>query len=288
MIASSAQQLTPYVLGHLGLVGAFIRETGIIDMIDSRIPKESNNCGHFTHGQVVALMILNGLGYTSRPIYMTHTYFKGKDVEDILGIEYRQEWFNDDVIDRTMDALYRYGLTPMFSDLALGIMKSLGRKVGSVNIDSTSFHYHGAEQKYHEDNSQVNYDEPHKINVTYGYSRDAHPELVQIMEQMMVDNATGIPLFMEPESGNTNDTNAFRRMVKVFEKFKEYTYDGYIYLCGDSALYSAENIAEIENSGIKYVTRAADGKLKSVQKFITEHSSDELTDIDDSDFVSFL
>ena len=30
MIASSAQQLTPYVLGHLGLVGAFIRETGII------------------------------------------------------------------------------------------------------------------------------------------------------------------------------------------------------------------------------------------------------------------
>ena len=281
MIASSAQQLTPYVLGHLGLVGAFIRETGIIDMIDSRIPKESNNCGHFTHGQVVALMILNGLGYTSRPIYMTHTYFKGKDVEDILGIEYRQEWFNDDVIDRTMDALYRYGLTPMFSDLALGIMKSLGRKVGSVNIDSTSFHYHGAEQKYHEDNSQVNYDEPHKINVTYGYSRDAHPELVQIMEQMMVDNATGIPLFMEPESGNTNDTNAFRRMVKVFEKFKEYTYDGYIYLCGDSALYSAENIAEIENSGIKYVTRAADGKLKSVQKFITEHSSDELTDIDE-------
>ena len=79
-------------------------------------------------------------------------------------------------------------------------MNTLGCKVGSVNIDSTSFHYHGREQVYHEDNSKVDYDEPHKINVTYGYSRDAHPELVQVMEQMMVDNATGIPLYMEPES----------------------------------------------------------------------------------------
>ena len=76
-----ARHLTPYVVGHLGLVGAFIRETEIIEMIDSLSPKESNNCGHFTHGQVVALMILNGLGYTSRPIYMTHTFFEGKDVE---------------------------------------------------------------------------------------------------------------------------------------------------------------------------------------------------------------
>ena len=269
------------LLGHLGLVGAFIRESGIIEMIDSRIPKTSNNHGHFTHGQVVALMILNGLGYTTRPLYMSNRFFEARDVEAMLGIEYDQSWFNDDVIGRTMDALYEYGLTPLFSELSLGIMKSLGRKIGSVNIDSTSFHYHGTEQMYHDDNTKVNYDEPHKINITYGYSRDAHPELVQIMEQMMVDNETGIPLFMEPESGNTNDTNAFKRMVKVFEQFRDYTYDGYIYLCGDSALYSAENIADMEKNGIKYVTRAADGKLKTVQKFISEHASDELTEIDE-------
>ena len=122
-----------------------------------------------------------------------------------------------------MDALYEYGLTPLFFELALGIMDSLGRKIGSVNIDSTSFHYHGKEQMFHEDNTAVNYDDPHKINVTFGYSRDAHPELVQIMEQMMVDNAIGIPLYMEPESGNTNDTYAFGRMTKVFESFRRYT-----------------------------------------------------------------
>lgn len=281
MVANLDMDIKPYVVGHLGLVGTFIQESGIIEMIDSRIPKTSNNHGHLTHGQVVALMILNGLGYTTRPLYMSNTFFDAKDVEAMLGIEYDASWFNDDVIGRTMDALYEYGLTPLFSEISLGIMNSLGRKIGSVNVDSTSFHYHGTEQMYHDDNTKVNYDEPHKINITYGYSRDAHPELVQIMEQMMVDNETGIPLFMEPESGNTNDTNAFKRMVKVFEQFRDYTYDGYIYLCGDSALYSAENIADMEKNGIKYVTRAADGKLKTVQKFISEHASDELTEIDE-------
>ena len=37
----------------------------------------------------------------------------------------------------------------------------------------------------------------------------------------------------------------------------------------------------MEKNGIKYVTRAADGKLKTVQKFISEHASDELTEIDE-------
>ena len=67
--------IKPYVVGHLGLVGAFIRESGIIEMIGSRIPKTSNNQGYFTHGQVVALMIINGLGYTtSRLRVFIHTY----------------------------------------------------------------------------------------------------------------------------------------------------------------------------------------------------------------------
>ena len=106
MTAIAKDQLKPYALGHLGLAGAFIRECGLIDKIDSLIPKESNNAGHFTHGQVVALMILNGLGYTTRPLYMSNTFFEAKDVEAMLEFEYRSSWFNDDVIGRTMDAMY--------------------------------------------------------------------------------------------------------------------------------------------------------------------------------------
>ena len=38
MTAVAKEQITPYVLGHLGLAGAFIRECGLIDKIDSLIP----------------------------------------------------------------------------------------------------------------------------------------------------------------------------------------------------------------------------------------------------------
>ena len=37
----------------------------------------------------------------------------------------------------------------------------------------------------------------------------------------------------------------------------------------------------MSESGIKFVTRAADGNLNSVQKFIAEHRNDELEEIDD-------
>lgn len=97
----------------------------------------------------------------------------------------------------------------------------------------------------------------------------------------MVDNATGIPLFMEPEDGNSNDTHAFKRMIKVFEDFKEYTYDGYVYLCGDAALYSEGNVQEMDKLGIKFITRVADGKIKCVQQFVAKHSNEELEEIDE-------
>ena len=74
MTAIAKDQLKPYALGHLGLAGAFIRECGLIEKIDSLIPKESNNAGHFTHGQVVALMILNGLVYYASLVYEQHLF----------------------------------------------------------------------------------------------------------------------------------------------------------------------------------------------------------------------
>lgn len=275
-IKQKQESQEPRVVGHLGLVGTFMHECGLIDLIDRLIPKKSHNQGHFSYGEVVALMILNGLGYTSKPLYLTHEFFKNKDVEAMLGINFQMEWFNDDIIGRTMDVIHEYGITDLFTALSMQILEYLGKKPSSVNIDSTSFHYHGTEQLYEEEQQAQR-----KINITYGYSRDAHPELVQVMEQMMVDNETGIPLFMEPEDGNSNDTKAFQRMVKVYENFKKYRTEDCIYLNADSALYSENNIEYMADKNIKFVTRIADGKFKIAQKFITEHCDEELEQIDE-------
>lgn len=279
--------LTPYSLGHLGLVGAYNQEAGIIEKIDSRLPQASSTSGHLTHGQIVALMILNVLGYTTRPLHMAHNFFEAKDVAAMLGIEFQSAWLNDDVIDRTMDDLYNYGLTPLLSQISSDILQDLGCKAESVGVDSISFHYQGSGQKSTDDGCQEEGEtdaycfEPHKISVICGSKPDADPELDQIMEQMVIDKATGIPLFMELENGTSGDRKASGRMEQVFKNFRKQSGDGYAYLSGDPALYSEENIVSMEEAGIRFITRVAPGKSKSTKKFIEDHRDDELEPIDD-------
>lgn len=112
-----------------------------------------------------------------------------------------------------------------------------------MGVDSISFHYQGSGQKSTDDGCQKEGEtdaycfEPHKISVTFGSNPDADPELDQIMEQMVTDNATGIPLFKERENGTSGDRKASGRMEQVFKSFRKQSSDGY-YLSGNPALYS--------------------------------------------------
>ena len=44
----------------------------------------------------------------------------------------------------------------------------------------------------------------------------------------------------------------------------------------------------MSENGIKFLARAADGNLSSVQKFIAEHRNDELEGIDDVNWAEFM
>jgi transposase len=58
-------------LDHLGLVAATIESLRLVKRIDKRLPlKEDDKC-KVTHGQRVKAMIINGLGYTNSPLYLT-------------------------------------------------------------------------------------------------------------------------------------------------------------------------------------------------------------------------
>ncbi len=106
---------------------------------------------------------------------------------------------------------------------------------------------------------------------------------------MIVDNVTDVPIFMDLESCGTNETNCtnndnnsnpLKGMIKAFDQFKEHTCDEYIYLCGDSALYSPESIQKIEDSGIKFAAKSQnehsvdsmkEKEMSKLQKLIGEY-----------------
>ncbi len=57
-------------------------------------------------GEVVKAIILNGLGFVSKPLYLFSHFFEDKAIEHLLGSGIKAEELNDDKLGRVMDQLY--------------------------------------------------------------------------------------------------------------------------------------------------------------------------------------
>ena len=69
-------------LDHLGLVASTIKDLKLIEMIDERIPTSPQET--ITTGEAVAGMILNGLGFTSEPLYLSPEFFSDKPLSNLF------------------------------------------------------------------------------------------------------------------------------------------------------------------------------------------------------------
>jgi transposase len=86
------------------------------------------------------------------------------------------------------------------------VVTHLGLSYHSVHLDSTSFHY--------DDQEKLNEGDFNAISITKGYSRDHRPELNQVIRNLICENQAGIPVYMKPVSGNSNDMEGFKQIVK--------------------------------------------------------------------------
>ena len=64
-----------YNLDHLGLVAAMIDELGLVEIIDSVIVQDHEQ-RVVSVGQAVKAMILNGLGFSHRALYLTPHFLR--------------------------------------------------------------------------------------------------------------------------------------------------------------------------------------------------------------------
>jgi transposase len=86
---------TKYI-GHLGLIADKIESLKLIDLIDKRIPINMKQGAKVTHGERVAAMILNGLGFIDNRLYLFPEFLKDKPVDSFFGREIKAKWFNDE------------------------------------------------------------------------------------------------------------------------------------------------------------------------------------------------
>ena len=234
------------VLDHLGLVAGMFDELGIGDVID-HATQQNPEMRNLSVGEDVKTMVLNGLGCANHALYLVPRFFQHKPTYQLVSLRVSPDQLNDDALGRALDTLYAYGVTELYSLIAVSAAKRLGLRPTSTHLDTTSFHVDGHYNSDEEPEAQV-------VHITKGYSRDHRPDLNHVMLELMVEHQAGIPLLMKPLSGNSSDAQAFGQVIRSHIEQLHTTY-GATYVVADSALYSAENLATLAQTALKWITR---------------------------------
>jgi transposase len=243
----SNQEIKIQNIDHLGIVAGLIDEIKIVQIINEKLGVDSRE--EVTSGQVVKALILNSLGMVSRPLYLFPQFFEDKAVEKLIGEGIKSEYLNDDKLGRVLDKIYKLGLTQLFIEIVLVVIKTFKIDIKYGHLDSTSFHLHGEYEKGEapEEDEPIIKERP--ILIKRGYSRDHRPDLKQCVLDLIVNNQEGIPLFMRTGDGNESDKAVF---AEILVEFKKRTELESIWI-GDSALYSQENLQLMK--GMRWITR---------------------------------
>jgi transposase len=250
-------------LHHLGIVAGVCNEIGLIEEIDCRIskPKRKVSVGH-----AVQTMIVNALGFTGRALYLTPRFMDHKPVDVLIGEGVRAEDLHDDCLGTALDALFHCGLTELFYEVASGALRRYGIDHRFVHLDTTTFSLHGA---YDEEDESAEV-----VSVTKGYSKDANPQLNQVVVSLMCTYRSSIPVWIETLSGNSSDKVSLRKSIGEYRS--QFQAKRLPYFVADSALYSRENLEQL--SQIKWVTRVPE-TLKEARSRIAESKGEEMEEI---------
>ena len=230
---------------HLGLVSSMIDELRIIEVIDKAI-KQDKNERKVTIGESVKAMILNGLGFSNRQLYLVPQFFENKHIEQLIKKGIEPNNLNDKVLGRALDSLYDFGVTPLFSLISKEVFSNLNLVAKYLSLDSTAIHVDGEYNSKEKPKDGV-------VHITKGYSKDHRPDLNQVMLEMICDNSHGIPVAMRALNGNSSDNISFEKMVVDHIEALNNTTTGIV--VADSAIYTAENIKSFETNKIKWITR---------------------------------
>ena len=108
-------------LNHLGIIAGIIDEIGMVKIINEQLGTDQKEI--VSPGVIIKAIIINGLGFVARPLYLFPQFFQDKATAHLLGKGILSEHLNDDRIGRVMDKCYSYGISELFLLVALAAVK---------------------------------------------------------------------------------------------------------------------------------------------------------------------
>lgn len=269
-------------IDHLGIVAGIIDSIGIVEIINELIGVEKDE--KVNAGQVVKAMIINGLGFVSKPLYMFPKYFETIACEHLIGAGVKPEYLNDDKLGRVMDKLFIKGLDTIFFIIAVKAAQKFGVSLSTSHLDSSSMHVHGQyntslpevifESQKVENSPELKELEvksPKEITITYGYSRDHRPDLKQFIIEMICSGDGDIPIFLKLASGNQADSSCFGQIAVEYQQQLEVN----SLIVADCALYTESNLKMM--SDLRWLCRVP-LSIKAAKLLISTIPESELID----------
>lgn len=229
-------------LDHLGIVAGVCKEIGLAEWMGSRAGESGRKV---SVGTATVAMVLNGLGFSNRRLYLVPQFFANKPVEVLLGEGIKAEDLNDDCLGRTLDWIYEQDPTKLFAAIARRAREVFGIQSRQVHVDTTSFSVSG---EYEGSDEAV-------IEVTYGYSRDHRADLKQWMLSLATTQDGDVPLFMRALDGNSSDKVSLVEVVTALQEQLGVEEDEPSIYVADSGLYSEANMKRLGEAKVRWVAR---------------------------------
>jgi transposase len=257
-------------LDHLGIVAGICQEIELVDMIDGMLATPSGR--KVSCGTATLAMVLNGLGFTGRALYLMPEYLENKPVDLLIREDLVASDFNDDTLGRALDELFQAGITELFARVAQRAVDTYKIDVDFAHTDTSSFSLSG---QYESEVAQEGEEKRGAVKITHGYSKDHRPDLKQVVVTLITNQKGRIPLWLEALDGNSSDKTSFPESVDAYCKhLKEAEFPCFVL---DSAAYTADNIANW-GSAKQWITRVPE-TITEAQTALRSISTDEMISV---------
>ena len=253
-------ELKTEVMDHHGIVASVCKELKIEERINAMIASKDPR-RVIQPGKAVVAMIINGLGFTNRRLYLTSQFFQNKAVQQWLGEDITPEQLDDHTLGKALDEIAEYGATKMFGELGFAVAQECNLLGKSAHLDTTSFSLSG----------QYATNEPEEIKVVHGHSKDNNPDMKQVMLSLLVTGPANIPIWSEAQDGNSSDKTTFHTTIDTVRKFQKQICSSDFIWIADSALYTADKL--LAHGNLLWISRVPE-TIKEARLLVEQPEKD--------------
>lgn len=229
-------------MSNVPVVYQLCRMARIMESVNNAVTWRTDN-SKVSPGFLIESLVISTLS-NRKPLWKMHEFWSQEDLDFFYPeLSLSTEWLNDDAYARALDKLSDVEMMALVSKISLEMLKTHGLDVKSVHLDTTSKSVQGA----YPDKAEGDFD------ITYGYSKDKRPDLLQFKIGAAVQQDALI-VMGEMMAGNHTDNSwnpdAIKGMRSLFEGCG---YMGVTFIGDAATVASYDNLDEL--GGIRFISR---------------------------------